>query len=127
VKLNRLYEEVIEEIERLKELSIDFPIIVEGKKDERALRMLGVNGKFFFANAMPVYELCEIISDKFPEVILLTDLDEAGKKITKKIKALLSQKGVRINEKFRFSLLRKLNTCQVESIYSRVKKIEGQL
>jgi 5S rRNA maturation endonuclease (ribonuclease M5) len=122
------YEEILDEIEELRELSQDFPIIVEGKKDEAALRRLGINGEFLqVSNGLPLYEFCEGIAKNYSDVILLTDLDGAGEKITKRLKSYLSQMGVRTNERFRLNLLNKLETHQVESLYARMKRIEGKL
>lgn len=120
------YESIIKELEELKEFSEELPIIVEGKKDKEALRCLGINAKFFYISSSPFYELCEGIANKCSEVILFTDTDRTGHELAKKLKRYLEQRGIRVNEKYRLSLLSKLDTHQVENLYKRLVRVEGQ-
>lgn len=121
------YENLLERIEELRELSLDVPIIVEGKKDEGALRAIGVKGEIFrISTGMPLFKFCENISDRYSEVIILTDLDKEGERIFRKLKNYLLHKGVKINETFRKDILSKLETYEVESVYKRLMKINGQ-
>jgi 5S rRNA maturation endonuclease (ribonuclease M5) len=122
------YEEILRELEELRELSETSPIIVEGRKDEDALRGLGIAGKFFtVSNGIPFYEFCEDIAEGYREVILLTDLDREGHKLAKRLRSCLGQRGVRINEKFRLSLMHKLDTNEVENLDTRMKRITEEL
>jgi 5S rRNA maturation endonuclease (ribonuclease M5) len=124
----KLFEEIVDELEELRELSRKIPIIVEGRNDEVALRKLGINGKFYcISNGIPLYEFCEEIARDHPDVILFTDLDAEGKKITRKLKSFLSQMGVRVDGRFRLSLLSKLDTHQVENVYKRFNKLSELL
>ncbi|MFQ5887365.1 MAG: toprim domain-containing protein [Candidatus Hydrothermarchaeales archaeon] len=121
------YENLLERIEKLRALSVDVPIIVEGKKDESALRAIGVKGKIFrISTGVPLFKFCEDISDRYPEVIILTDLDKEGERLFKKLKNYLLHKGVKINETFRKDILSKLETYEVESLYTRLMKVNGQ-
>ncbi len=121
------YEELLGELDELKELSERLPIIVEGKNDEAALRSLGIGSEFYLAsNGVPFHELIENISANCKEAILLTDMDREGQLLAKKLRHHLSQRGVRINEKFRSSLLRRLSTHQVENLATRMWRVEEQ-
>ncbi|MFQ6135984.1 MAG: toprim domain-containing protein [Candidatus Hydrothermarchaeales archaeon] len=121
------YEDLVERIEELKTLSNEVPIIVEGKKDEKALRSLGVEGEIFrISSGMSLYEFCEGISDRYSEVILLTDLDGEGERLARKLKNYLIHKGVKIYETFRKDILNKLETHEVESINTRLMKVKEQ-
>jgi 5S rRNA maturation endonuclease (ribonuclease M5) len=120
------YEGIMEELEELRELSEELPIIVEGRRDEEALRRLGIDAKFFYISSSPFYELCDAIAEEYSDVILFTDMDRAGHKLTRRLKNYLSQRSVRINEKYRLSLLSKLDTHQVENLYKRLSRVEGQ-
>jgi len=122
------YEHLIEELEDLRELSETLPIIVEGRRDEKALRELGVETEFFHVSSgTALYELGELIVGKYSDVILLTDLDKAGNKLAKRLKSILSQGGVRVNERFRLSLMSKLDTHQVENLCKRLIRVKRQL
>lgn len=119
------YEELLEEVEELRELAEELPIIVEGKNDEAALRSLGVGSRFYLvSNGIPFHELVEEISASYRAAILLTDLDKEGQALAKKLRHHLSQRGVRINGRFRLSLLRRLSTHQAENVGVRMRRVE---
>ena len=128
MKVNRAkYENIIEELEDLRELSQDTPVVVEGKNDELALRRLGIEGEIFhISKGTPFYEFCDEIAGKHKDVILFTDTDSEGQKLAKRFKSYMSQKGVRVNERFRKSLMGKLNTHQVEHLFRRLLRIKEQ-
>ncbi len=128
MKVNRAkYETVIEELEKLRELSGEIPLVVEGKNDEKALRDLGIEGEIFHISAgTPFHELCEEIAKKYKDVILFTDTDKEGQKLAKKFKSHMSQRGVRVNDKFRPSLMGKLDTHQAEHLFRRLIKLKEQ-
>ncbi len=121
------YENLLERIEKLRTLSLEAPVIVEGKKDESALRAIGVKGKIFrISSGMPLFKFCEDISERYSSVIILTDLDKEGERLFKKLRNYLVQMGVKINETFRKDILSKLETYEVESIYTRLTRINEQ-
>jgi 5S rRNA maturation endonuclease (ribonuclease M5) len=63
-------------------------IIVEGQKDHRALRQLGINGKILTAKTSRKSFLdltAEIEKQSCPQVILLLDFDRRGKELTKRL------------------------------------------
>ncbi len=122
------YERVLEELEDLREEARSTPILVEGRRDVQALERLGVSAEFFCAcNGRPLYEVCEEISSAHRRVILLLDLDSAGIAIARKVKHFLSQMGVQVVERHRFTLLRKLDTHQVEHLATRVERVKREL
>lgn len=128
MKVNRAkYENIIEELEGLRELSREVPVVVEGRNDEKALRELGIEGEIFHISAgTPFYEFCEEIATRYKEVILFTDTDKEGQKIAKRFKDQMSQRGVRVNERFQLSLMGRLDTHQAEHLFRRIKKITEQ-
>ncbi|NOZ76508.1 MAG: toprim domain-containing protein [Euryarchaeota archaeon] len=122
------YDSLIEELEVLRESSESAAVIVEGKRDMAALRALGVRGRIYALNdGRALLETCELIAGEYRDVILMVDLDRAGRLLAAKLKRLLSEKGVRINERHRISLLRKLDTHQVEHMYTRFRRIQAEL
>ncbi len=63
-----------------------FPVIVEGKKDTRALRSLGIAGEIItFHRGKSLYEFCEDIADNFTNIILLMDWDTQGESLQKSL------------------------------------------
>ncbi len=122
------FERIVEVIEELREEALTTPILVEGKRDIRALEKLGVNGEFFCAcGGKPLYETCEEIGRAYKRVILLVDMDSAGIALAKKAKHYLSQLGVQVVEKHRITLLKKLDTRQVEHLATRFERVRREL
>lgn len=128
MKVNRAkYENIIEALESLREQSAEIPVVVEGKNDEKALRSLGIEGEIFhISSGTPFYELCEEIAGRYKDVILFTDTDAEGQKLAKKFKREMSQRGVRVNDRFRSSLMGKLDTHQVEHLFRRLARLKEQ-
>ncbi len=121
------YNELLEELEDLREVAESCAVIVEGKNDEKALRNLGVKTEFFqVCNGVPFHDVCDKIVAEFSDVILFTDLDREGNKLNRKLKSCLSQRGVRVNDRLRISLMNKLETDHVEDVYNRMMRIEGR-
>lgn len=95
------HEKILELIAKLvEESSKGKPIIVEGRKDEEALRMLGVKGtiatvktggKSFLQATAEIEALCP------KEVILLLDFDRRGKEGTKLLQQNLERAKTKVN------------------------------
>ena len=79
------------------------PIIVEGKKDAQALRILGVNGAILTVKTGGKSFLeatAEIENLGAREVILLLDFDRRGKEGTKRLRESLERAKIKANIKF---------------------------
>jgi len=96
------------------------PIIVEGKNDTEALRVLGVEGKIISAKTGGK-SILDVISEvekcTAKEVIMLLDFDRRGKELTKRLKQNLENAKTKINLTFWTRLLQLVGT--------EVKDIEG--
>lgn len=89
-------------IEYLAEESVHTPIIVEGRNDRDALRRLGIGGEVFVVNGRhTLFEMCEDISRKHREVIVLTDWDRKGGQICHYLLQGLQSNGVKANDHVR--------------------------
>ncbi|MFX0097183.1 MAG: toprim domain-containing protein [Candidatus Hodarchaeota archaeon] len=86
--INRL-EEVLLKIDNL---SKSFPILVEGKKDERTLRQLGITGIIVHLSGQSLFETAERMAG-FGKVIILTDFDKRGEKIASQVSRYLEEQG----------------------------------
>lgn len=75
-----------------------FPIIVEGKADEDALRKLGVKGHVICVKASlkPLVEVLEVIKRRC-EAIILTDFDRRGAELANRLTKSLEEMCVKPN------------------------------
>lgn len=90
-------------------------VVVEGRKDRKALEGIGVK-KIFCIDKKPLYKVAEEVAEKCKEAILLTDLDREGRKLYGKLKEMLSNLGVEIDNKFREYLFRETKIRQIEGL-----------
>jgi 5S rRNA maturation endonuclease (ribonuclease M5) len=103
-RLKEKEEKILLTLERLdQESAKDIPIIVEGKKDVEALRVLGIEGKIIEAKTGGKSRL-DVISEVeecgAKEVILLLDFDRRGREWTKSLKQHLEKMQIKANVVF---------------------------
>ena len=80
-------------------------VIVEGKKDVRALAALGLTN-IIPLNSTPLAEFVQkIIDSNIHEVIILTDFDKEGRKLEKKLDLLFRSHKVKTNRRLRRILM----------------------
>lgn len=80
------YERLREVLDDLMELNMRVPVLVEGKRDEAALRELGLTGEIIMIHSgQGVHELCEEIVSRHRSVVLLMDWDTTGEKLNEKL------------------------------------------
>ncbi len=90
-------EQILELLDKIKQK--DLLVVVEGLKDRRALEELGIV-RIFCLN-QPLFAVVEEIAATEKEVVLLTDLDEEGKKLYYRLSVDLQRHGVKISNKLR--------------------------
>lgn len=113
-RLLKLEELILE----LRELSDSGAIIVvEGRKDMASLRLLGINGEIRLASQQPLLEFTDMLSKSKKEIILLTDWDNKGGIMARKIIQHLSNYGLLPNTVIR-SKLRSLSKKSIKDIES---------
>jgi 5S rRNA maturation endonuclease (ribonuclease M5) len=72
--------------EAIYEINKRIPIIVEGRRDVRALRTIGLVGDIITLHSgKGLYEFCDDIAERFHKIIILLDWDEKGESLHKKI------------------------------------------
>jgi 5S rRNA maturation endonuclease (ribonuclease M5) len=93
-RLSRL-DEVLESVQREAD-ETPAPVLVEGRKDERALKSLGIEAETvrISGNGRSLAETAERVSRRYEEAILLTDWDTEGNALKSKMKPLLESHGV---------------------------------
>ena len=77
-------------------------VIVEGKRDKRALESLGIQ-KTVPINGKPLIEIVQQIAGmgKTDRIIILTDFDKEGKKLASRLELLLRKFGIHPNSRLR--------------------------
>ncbi len=130
-------EERLEQLEKvfeeLEDASSRVPIIVEGLRDVRALKLLGVEKNVVALHkGSSVFSLCEAIGRQSKEAIILTDWDRKGGQLARMLRDGLHANGVEANEYFRTQivLLSKKEVKDMEGMPGfierlRVKRFEG--
>jgi 5S rRNA maturation endonuclease (ribonuclease M5) len=100
-------------------------IIVEGMRDEKALRALGIEGPVIMASRRPALDLAERAARSYSEVVILTDWDEKGDEIACNLKRHLRSAGARLDVDIRGRLrcLVKKEIKDVESLSRYVEKM----
>jgi len=101
-------------INRLREKSKAVPVIVEGKRDYRILHKLGIQN-IYTLSGKRYTDLLEEIPETTEEVIILTDLDQQGEKIFKKLKSLFEKFNLKVDDSFRKEL-KKFGILEVEHL-----------
>lgn len=93
-RLRRL-DEVLESVQRAAR-EAPAPVLVEGRKDERALETLGIEAETVrvSGNGRSLAETAERLSRRYDDAILLTDWDSEGNALKSKLKPLLESHGV---------------------------------
>jgi len=108
-------QEFTDIIQRIKESNIQ--VIVEGKKDRKALNAYGINN-IIELNQKPLFQIIEEVSSSNSECVILTDLDRKGKELFGKLNSGLQQKGIKINNTLRDFLFRSTKLRQIEGLAS---------
>lgn len=103
------------------------PIIVEGRRDETALRRLGISGRIYCLKSRGEsrHDFLERL-DGVREAIVLADFDREGKKLETWLYRELSQRGVKSDLKLwsRIRSLARTDVRSVEELPSFVKALE---
>ena len=96
----------------------DIPIIVEGRKDKESLQKLG------FENIIVLYSkpFFKIIEQLSSEVVILTDLDQEGRRLYRKILHECMQRGVKVDNQLRELLFKETNLGQIQGLWRYLQK-----
>ena len=115
-KRSEMIDRLEEVLLKIDDLSKNFPILVEGKKDERTLRQLGINGIIVHLSGQSLFETAERMVN-FRKVIILTDFDKRGEKIARQISKYLEEQGTYPIMTYRTKIL--------SITKGRIRQIEG--
>ena len=136
-KMSTSVERRLEEIQRLLdnltiELSRGTPIIVEGKKDAKALKELKISGETIYAKTSGKTFLDvvrEIEETRKNEVILLMDFDSRGREWTRRLADYLERMKVRPNLVFwrRLSSLVGRDIEEIEGLSAYIQTLKRKI
>ncbi len=129
--------EDIERLESIEEIILELKtladsgaiIVVEGRRDVKSLRSLGIKGDIRLASQQPLLEFTELLSKSRKEIILLTDWDKKGGIMARKIIDYLLTYGIMPNTDIRSRIrnLVKKRIKDVESLNNYVNKLRYEL
>ncbi|MHA1208697.1 MAG: toprim domain-containing protein, partial [Candidatus Freyarchaeota archaeon] len=74
--------ELVSQLRTLSEKGV--PIVVEGYKDERSLRALGISGPILKLSGKNLLEIAERLQ-RFDDFLILTDFDRKGQELTSRL------------------------------------------
>jgi 5S rRNA maturation endonuclease (ribonuclease M5) len=110
-------EKALQVVDGLREKSLaGVPVIVEGRRDEEALRKLGVAGRVFRLKGAGVSRITLLERlDGFDTVVLLTDFDREGGELRSWLNRELTYRGVRADD-FAWRTIRALARPELRSV-----------
>jgi 5S rRNA maturation endonuclease (ribonuclease M5) len=119
-KLEKIIEDLIER-------SSNEPIIVEGSRDVKALRDLGVEGMILAMNTgSSIVNLCESLSSEHDRFIILTDWDRKGGQIAHQLERGLESCDVKHDMSVRANIARltKKEIKDVEGLPGFIRRLQ---
>ncbi|MGC9307554.1 MAG: toprim domain-containing protein [Thermoplasmatota archaeon] len=120
-------DEVRDIIARVRSLNERIPILVEGEKDVAALRRLGVTGMILTVHAgRPLVDVCDRIAVAYDEIIILTDWDKKGGRLSRAIEKNLSGRTRCITE-FRGQLAKNSMVKDIEGLPSYLDSMQQKI
>lgn len=125
-KSAKLLDEISEIIEKLaNESRHGVPIIVEGKRDEEALRSLGIRGEVILIRS--IRGLRRGLEGRgLRRVILLPDLDDEGEHLLRLVKKSLEGvvKEIDVTYWRKLKIIKRMGFTEIESVHLFIKKLQ---
>ena len=121
VGMKDVYDEILKMLEKIRDE--DKLVIVEGVNDKKSLESFGIK-RVKVLSRRALYKVVEEVKDK--EVVLLVDLDRAGKKLYRYFKSEFSQRGVRVDDKLREYLFKETDLKEIEGLKRFMERILAQ-
>lgn len=124
-RLSRIVEELSSCVEQ------GTPVLIEGKKDEEALKELGITGNIIkvSGSGLKLFEIAEKAAESSSKVIILTDFDKKGnilaKKLSEDIQSLGSHPDLNIRKNI-MEITRKY-IKDIESLPKHMKNLELEI
>ncbi len=114
-------------LEQLRVDSPDFVVIVEGEKDVRALRALGISRIAMLNRYGGVQELCDALAERgVKRAVILTDFDRTGIALARKIRDALHADGISVDDRLRRKIHETFKVRYIERLHRIVESIRGE-
>ncbi len=124
-RLSRIVEELSSCVEQ------GMPILIEGKKDEEALRKLGITGNIIkvSGSGLKLFEVAEIAAKTSSKVIILTDFDKKGDILAKKLSEDIQSLGSHPDLNIRKNIIKitRRYIKDIESLPKHMKQLELEI
>jgi 5S rRNA maturation endonuclease (ribonuclease M5) len=124
-RLSRIVEELSSCVEQ------GMPILIEGKKDEEALRELGITGNIIkvSGSGLKLFEIAEIAAKTSSKVIILTDFDKKGNILAKKLSEDIQSLGSHPDLNIRKNIIKitRRYIKDIESLPKHMKQLELEI
>ena len=130
MRLKEELEGIIDILEKIKKEDKSVPVIVEGRKDMKALRSLGIERKIIkIKKGKTIFRIVEGLRKDHDKVIILTDWDSTGGKLCYKIKKACESNDIRYDVEYRKQMIKflKKEVKDVESIPTFIKRAKRDL
>ena len=124
IELLEEFEELVEKLRRDSENGV--PIIVEGERDARSLRILGIMGEIIPVKSIKGLRR-KLETRNVRSVILLFDLDQEGERLMRLVKRSLEGVVSEINTRYwlRLKTFKRLGFTQVEHLHLVPQRIQA--
>lgn len=78
-------------------------VVVEGPRDVEALRNLDFEGRVTICSKVGVSDsdLAESLADRDSKVVILTDFDEEGRELNRRLSRLFERRGIKVERELR--------------------------
>ncbi|MBS3782333.1 MAG: topoisomerase [Candidatus Thermoplasmatota archaeon] len=130
MRLKEELEGILNILDRMKNEDKAIPVIVEGRKDMKALRSLGFERKIIkIKKGKTIFRIIEGLRGDHEKVIILTDWDSSGGKLCYKIKKACESNDIKYDVEYRKQLIKylKKEVKDVESIPTFIKRAKRDL
>ena len=120
-------EELIQELQQLSEKG--YIIIVEGHRDRKSLRELGITGTIELGTKKSLLIFCEEVARMSQKVIVLTDWDKNGEKLALLMESYLRSANTDVNMDIREKIkkLVKKRIKDIESLNTHIENLKSEL
>jgi 5S rRNA maturation endonuclease (ribonuclease M5) len=118
-------EELLNQVEHYVDV-----ILVEGIRDIESLKNLGYEGQIIPTSQRGIsdFDLIDKISQKYKNVLILTDFDKKGIELEKHFQKLLEQKNIKVEKNIRRNIGRltsKIGVYIIESLDNIQQKVKN--
>jgi 5S rRNA maturation endonuclease (ribonuclease M5) len=125
----RRLSRIVEELSRCVEQGT--PILIEGKKDEEALKELGITGNIIkvSGSGLKLFEIAEKATESSSKVIILTDFDKKGEILAKKLSNDIQSLGSHPDLNIRKNIMKitRKYIKDIESLPRHIKNLELEI